>query len=207
MSPADTRPESRALDGDITNLLKEWSRGDEHALEQMMPLVYDRLQRLASGMLSQERGDHTLQSAALVNEAYMRLVQLDRVSWSDRAHFYALAARMMRRILVDHARRLGSQKRGERPALLPIELAEEMASQTSTDLLALDRAMRDLASQDEEQAQIVEMRYFGGLSRDEIAEVLGIGSATVTRRWRMARAWLFQQLSMTGDKVAPVELT
>jgi len=186
--------DSPGSSGDVTELLQEWSRGDEDALERMMPLVYERLQKIASGMLSFERRDHTLQSAALVNEAYIRLIQLDRVSWSDRAHFFALSARLMRRILVDHARKVGSKKRGEGERLLPLEVAEDMPGGTRPDLLALDRLLRDLAGHDPQQAQIVEMRYFGGLSRDEIAEVLGIGSATVTRRWRMARAWLFREL-------------
>lgn len=181
--------------GAITVLLRDWSQGDQAALERMMPLVYDRLEQIASGMLSCERADHTLQSAALVNEAYLRMIQLDRVSWSDRAHFFALSARLMRRVLVDHARRVSSAKRGNRPLLLPLEAAEDVAGNgPPPDILSLDQALQDLANHDEQQARIVELRYFGGLSRDEIAEVMGIGSATVTRRWRMARAWLFQHL-------------
>ena len=191
--PPDGSPDAAC--GDITELLQEWSRGNAAALERLMPLVYDRLHQIASGMLTFERGDHTLQSGALVNEAYLRLIQLERVSWSDRAHFFALSATLMRRILVDHARRVKSEKRGQGADLLPLEAALEVAGENRPDILALDQALKDLADKDPEEARIVEMRYFGGLSRDEIAVVLGIGSATVTRRWRMARAWLFQQLN------------
>lgn len=200
--PADDASQDGSTDairGEVTELLQAWSRGDDSAFERMMPLVYERLLQIASGMLTFERRDHTLQSGALVNEAYLRLVHLERVSWSDRAHFFALSATLMRRILVDHARKVKSEKRGQGADLLPLEAALEVAGEHRPDILALDQALKDLASKDPEEARIVEMRYFGGLSRDEIAEVLGVGSATVTRRWRMARAWLFQQL----NSVAP----
>ena len=192
--PAFESPSPAAEAGEVTALLQDWNRGNEAALEQMMPLVYGRLKEIASGMLSFERQQHTLQSAALVNEAYMRLIHLENVSWSDRAHFFALSARLMRRILVDHARRVGSIKRGDGVERVPLEVVDDIAGGAPVDLLALDQALRDLGDHDSELAQIVEMRYFGGLDRDEIAEVLGIGSATVTRRWRMARAWLYRAM-------------
>ncbi len=192
-SPQDGSPD--AIRGEVTELLQAWSRGDAAAFERMMPLVYERLLQIASGMLTYERRDHTLQSGALVNEAYLRLVHLERVSWSDRAHFFALSATLMRRILVDHARKVKSEKRGQGADFLPLEAALEVAGEKRPDILCLDLALKDLARKAPEEAKIVEMRYFGGLSRDEIAEVLGVGSATVTRRWRMARAWLYQQLN------------
>lgn len=181
---------------EITDLLQAWGRGESRALEQMMPLVYDRLHRLASGFLGVERKDHTLQSAALVNEVYLRLVDLDRISWNDRAHFFALCARFMRRILVDHARRSSSAKRGRSAIQLSLDdLHHVPEAGRRSDLIQLDEALIALAENDAEAARIVELRYFGGLNRDEIAEVTGLSSATVTRRWRMARAWLFQRLS------------
>ncbi|MEO1087885.1 MAG: sigma-70 family RNA polymerase sigma factor [Acidobacteriota bacterium] len=186
---------------EITDLLRAWGRGEGQALEQMMPLVYDRLHQLASGFLGVERRDHTLQSAALVNEVYLRLVDLDGISWNDRAHFFALCARFMRRILVDHARRSGSAKRGQ--AVIQLSLDDLHAvpeSRRSSDLVDLDGALNELAEKDPEAARIVELRYFGGLNRDEIAEVTRLSSATVTRRWRMARAWLFQRLKVDGHR-------
>lgn len=179
---------------DITELLRAWGHGDRQALERLMPLVYDRLHQLASGFLRYERANHTLQSSALVHEAYLRMVALDRVSWQDRAHFFALSARFMRRILIDHARRIRSRKRGQGQAPVPLEAVKHLAAEQHPDLLALDHALLRLAEQDPQQARIVELRYFGGLDREEIALVLGISSATVTRRWRMARAWLYRQL-------------
>ncbi|MDA8020541.1 MAG: sigma-70 family RNA polymerase sigma factor [Thermoanaerobaculia bacterium] len=186
------------MTADVTDLLQSWGRGDAAALEKVIPLVYERLCTLASGFLSQERKNHTLQTAALVNEAYLRMQQLEHVSWNDRAHFFALSARFMRRILIDHGRRVRSDKRGGDAPMVGIEMAEGVAFGRPEELLALDQALRDLAEHDRELAQIVELRYFGGLSREEIATVLGIGSATVTRRWRLARAWLFQQLKVDG---------
>ncbi len=179
----------------ITDLLQAWSGGDEHAAEELMPLVYDRLHELASGFLRNERSNHTLQSSALVHEAYLRMIRLEHVTWQDRAHFFALSARLMRRILIDHARQNKSIKRGEGEAKLPLAMAEHVSLDTHPDLLALDMALTRLTDRDPQQGRIVELRYFGGLDREEIAHVLGISSATVTRRWRMARAWLYRQLS------------
>lgn len=178
---------------DLTGLLHAWNRG-EAALNEVIPHAYERLCKLASGFLSRERSHHELQTAALVNEAYLRMLELDNVNWNDPEHFFALSARFMRRILIDHGRRVRCEKRGGDKAVVGIEVAESVAFRRPDELLQLDQALRDLAEYDEELAHIVELRYFGGLSREEIAERLGIGSATVTRRWRMARAWLYRQL-------------
>ena len=180
----------------VTALLRAWSRGDEAALERLIPLVYDCLRNVAHRFLARERRDHTLHSAALVHETYLRLLVLERIDWTDRAHFFALCARFMRRILVDHARHVGSEKRGAGIPRLPLEEAWDVpANLRSNDLLALESALEALAEKDPESARIVEMRFFGGLDREDIAEVLGTSSATVNRRWRMARAWLRQELA------------
>lgn len=179
---------------EITRLLIAWSGGDEKALDKLMPLVYGRLRRLAASYLRHERPDHTLQTSALVNEVYLRLIAQDQVNWRDRAHFYAISAQMMRRILVDHARRHGYAKRGG-PAknLTPAEL-DLVTDDKNPDVVEIDDALTALAEKDPQQAKLVELRYFGGLTKEEIAEVLGISSATVTRRWRLAKAWLYRYL-------------
>ncbi len=182
-------------DTNITNLLVAWRGGDPAAFEALLPMVYGQLKRLAGSFLRQERQEHTLQATALVHEAYVRLVELQRVEWQDRAHFFALCARLMRRILVDHARHNSRVKRGGGVVRVPLDEAFETAVGRRPDFLELDRALRDLAAQDATMAEIVTLRYFGGLNRDELGEVLGIGSATVTRQWRRARAWLLQELS------------
>ena len=179
---------------EITRLLIAWSGGDEKALDKLMPLVYGRLRRLAASYLRQERPDHTLQTSALVNEAYLRLIAQEQVNWRDRAHFFAIAAQMMRRILVDHARHHGYAKRGgSAKNLLPVEL-DRVTIERDPDVIAVDEALNALAEKDPQQAKLVELRYFGGLKKEEIAEVLGISSATVTRRWRLAKAWLYRYL-------------
>ena len=182
-------------EGRVTSLLLDWSGGDRQALEELMPLVYDQLRLLASGCLRGERQGHTLETAGLVNEAFLRLIDQERVHWRDRAHFFAIAGRMMRRILVDHARRHASAKRGGRVEKVALPDLDLVPVEPETDLVALDEALVALAEQDSESARIVELRYFGGLNREEIAAVLGMSSASVTRRWRMARAWLYDQLS------------
>ncbi len=184
-------PETSA---EITRLLVAWSRGDESAIDRLVPLVHDRLRRLAGRFLQSERPDHTLQTQALVNEAYLRLIDQDQVSWRDRAHFFAIAGRMMRRILVDYARRRGYAKHGGQALRVSPDELERLTVDRGAELVALDEALKILASRDQQLAQLVELRYFGGLNRDEIAEVLGISSATVTRRWRMAKAWLYRYL-------------
>ena len=179
----------------ITQLLVDWGKGDQAALEKLMPLVYDELRRLASNYLRRERATHTLQPTALVNEAYLKLVDQRDAKWQNRAHFFGISAQLMRRILVDHARQHQAAKRGgSNQQRLSITSAERFAKQPEVDLLALNEALEELTQMDPQQAQIVELKFFGGLSINETAEVLGIGHATVERDWKMARAWLRRQL-------------
>ena len=179
----------------ITQLLIDWGRGDQAALEKLMPLVYSELRRLATNYLRRERAGHTLQPTALVNEAYLKLVSQKNAKWQNRAHFFAISAQLMRRILVDHARRHQALKRGgSEQRRLSITTAEELAAQPAIDLLALNEALDELAKMDPQQSRIVELKFFGGLSIEETAEVLGIGHATVEREWKSARAWLRTQL-------------
>jgi RNA polymerase sigma factor (TIGR02999 family) len=182
---------------EVTQLLLAWGAGDQQALERLTPLVYQELHRLAHRYLARERSDHTLQATALVNEAYVRLVDMQGVGWRDRAHFFAVAARMMRRILVDFARARSYQKRdgGER-----VSLNESLviAGKPGAELVALDEALNRLAELDPRKSQVVELRYFGGLRGEEIAEALKISPETVTRDWRAAKAWLYRQLSEGG---------
>ena len=178
----------------VTALLVAWSKGDEHALEALTPLVYDELRRLARSYMRQERSGHTLQSTALVHEAFLRLID-QRVQWNSRAHFFGIAAQMMRRILVDHAKAQSTAKRGA--GALRIELDEGLATAPSrdVDLLALDEALERLTKLDPQRSRIVELRFFGGLSNEESAEVLGVSPATIQRQWAGARAWLFHELN------------
>lgn len=179
----------------ITQLLVDWSKGDQAALEKLMPLVYDELRRLASNYLRRERASHTLQPTALVNEAYLKLVDQRHAKWQNRAQFFGISAQLMRRILVDHARQHQAAKRGgSKQQRLSITSAERVAKQPQIDLLALNEALDELTVMDPQQAQIVELKFFGGLSIEETAEVLGISHATVERDWKMARAWLRRQL-------------
>lgn len=177
----------------VTRLLAEWRGGSQEALDELMPLVYDELRRLAKGYLRSERPDHTLQGTALVNEAYMRLVDMD-VSWSDRAHFFAVAARLMRRMLVDHARANRREKRGGGEPKLSIEEPLIASPEREPELLALDEALTRLAEQDPRKSRVVELHFFGGMTYDETAEALGISPATVHRELRMAKAWLHREL-------------
>ena len=179
---------------EITHLLVSWSGGDRAALDQLMPMVYERLRRLATSMLRHERHDHTLQTSALVNEAYLRLINQSQVNWRDRAHFYAIAGKMMRRILVDYARKQNYQKRGGHVQRIRLDTIDDVPINRAPDLLALDDALNSLAKHDATLARLVELRYFGGLTKEEIGVVLGISSATVTRRWRMVKAWLYSYL-------------
>ena len=179
----------------ITKLLIDWSQGDQAALEKLMPLIYDELRRLASNYLRRERAGHTLQPTALVNEAYLKLVDQRHARWQNRAHFFGISAQLMRRILVDHARQHQAAKRGgSQQQRLSITSAERVVKQPQIDLLALNEALDELALIDPQQAQIVELKFFGGLSIEETAEVLGISHATVERDWKVARAWLRRQL-------------
>lgn len=179
----------------VTQLLVDWSKGDQAAIEKLMPLVYSELRRLASNYLRRERQGHTLQPTALVNEAYLKLVDQRNAKWQNRAQFFGISAQLMRRILVDHARQHQAEKRGgSEQQRLSITSAEALIKQPEVDLLALNEALEQLSKLDPQQCRIVELKFFGGLSIEETAEVLGIGHATVERDWKMARAWLRRQL-------------
>ena len=182
----------------ITRLLIDWSHGDEKALEMLTPLVYQELRRLAASYMRRERPDHTLQSTALVHEAYVRLVD-QRVEWKSRSHFFGIAAQMMRRILVDHAKQHKSAKRGA--GIRPVTLDEPLlvAPQASLDIVALDDALCALNAIEPQRARIVELRFFGGLTNEETAEVLAISPATVQRQWSGARAWLYHEVNRTNE--------
>jgi RNA polymerase sigma factor (TIGR02999 family) len=179
---------------DVTGLLDAWAGGDRTALDRLLPLVENELHRLAHRYLQRERAGHTLQTTALVNEAYLRLVDQRHGRWQNRAHFFAIAAQMMRRILIDHARRIAYAKRGggSRPASL--DEACVIADERAGELVALDEALRSLARVDDRKSRVVELRYFGGLSVEETAEVLGVHPDTVTRDWRRAKAFLRREL-------------
>ena len=186
-------------DGEITQFLLRWNAGDEDALEPLIQSVYAELRRLASAYLRREHAHQALQTSALVNEAYLRLIDQRRVVWQNRSHFFGIAAQIMRRILIDDARRRHYAKRGGGVTPLSLDEALTVSHDRAPELIALDDALTDLARIDAQQARIVEMRYFGGLTNEEIAEVLGISSRTVIRGWRMARAWLFRALGDGGQ--------
>ena len=179
---------------EITQLLEEWSSGNQTALDRLYPLVYDELRRLARQYMRREKQGHTLQTTALINEAYVRLVDQKDVHWANRSHFFAISARIMRRILIDHARRKLYAKRGGGAQRVSLDDNATFADSAS-ELILLDEALRSLADMDPRRSQVVELRYFGGLNNVEIAGVLQISENTVTRDWNMARAWLYQQLS------------
>jgi RNA polymerase sigma factor (TIGR02999 family) len=182
---------------DVTALLSAWQTGDPEALERLVPFVYDELRRVARARLRAERADHVLQTTALVHEAYLRLLDIDHMTVRDRAHLLALAARLMRQILVDHARRKRAHKRGGSIAVLPLdEVSGRAASEPpSLDVLALNEALEELATFDARLSKVVEIKFFGGLSIAETAEALRVSTATVERDWAVARAWLHQRLS------------
>jgi RNA polymerase sigma factor (TIGR02999 family) len=179
----------------ITQLLIEWREGDESARDKLIPLVYDELRRLAHHYLRGERSSPTLQTSDLVNEAYLRLVDHKGMRWQNRAHFYAVAAQAIRRILVDHARSRGAAKRGGRADLIGLDEAATLPQQQAADIVALDDALRELAVFDSRKSKIVEMRYFGGMTIEETAQALEISTATVSRDWDTARAWLLRAMS------------
>jgi RNA polymerase sigma factor (TIGR02999 family) len=183
---------------EVTRLLGNWSRGDPQAREALMPLVYAELRRLAASYLRRERTDHTLQPTALVHEAYIRLVEQKKVQWQDKSHFFAITAQLMRRILVDHARGHLADKRGSGAPRVPLTEAIVMSQERPAELLALDESLSRLAALDAQQARVVELRVFAGLTVEETAEVLGISPATVKRDWRMAKAWLLQEAESGG---------
>jgi RNA polymerase sigma-70 factor (ECF subfamily) len=177
----------------VTQLLLDWRSGNQEAMERLMPLVYDELRRLAKHYMRSERPEHTLQATALVNEAYIRLVDM-KVSWQDRAHFFAVAARLMRRLLVDHARAHQRAKRQGDGPKVSLDEAAEVSSTPASNLVALDEALTRMAEFDPRKSEIVELHFFGGLSNDEVAEALGISRATVQRDLRLAKAWLNREL-------------
>jgi RNA polymerase sigma factor (TIGR02999 family) len=179
----------------ITQLLAEWSEGNQSALDELYPLVYEELHRLARRYMSRERKGHTLQTTALINEAYVRLVDQRNVRWANRSHFFAISAQIMRRILIDHARRQAYAKRGGGAKQVSLEEAAIVAPDQASELVRLDEALQILAKMDERRCHVVELRYFGGLSNEEIAGVLKVSENTVTRDWNLARAWLYQQLT------------
>lgn len=184
----------------ITELLIDWNRGDKGALDRLMPLVYDELRNVARHRLAVEDQGHTLQSAALVNETYIRLVDQERTQWRNRAHFFAISARLMRRILVDHARQRRTGKRGGDQTKLSLDHSLGLQERKELDVVALDEALDTLSKLDSQQARVIELRFFGGLTIEETGEALGISPATVTRDWVTAKAWLFDQLNRSKDE-------
>ena len=178
----------------VTELLSSWCAGDAGALAELTPLVHAELHRLARRQMRAERVGHTLQTTAIVNEAYLKLVDLSRVRWQDRTHFFAMAARMMRHILVDYARSRGSQKRGGDALFVPLDEAAAVTAEPSGDLVALDEALNALAHVDPRKSRIVELRFFGGLTVEETADAIGVSPETVMRDWRLAKVWLLREL-------------
>ena len=187
---------------DVTVLLQAWSRGDEEALQKLLPLVYRDLRQAARRYMAGERPGHLLQTTALVNETYLRLVDVQKVSWKNRAHFLAMCAQLMRRILTDFARSRGYQKRSGKMNRVTFTEALWVAPQSDTDLAALDAAMKKLAAVDERKSRVVEMRFFGGLTVQESAEVLKVSQDTVMRDWKFAKVWLLRELNGEGHRGA-----
>ena len=183
---------------DVTQLLVAWNNGDAAALEQLIPLVQTELYRLARHYMRNERAGHPLQPTALVNEAYIRLIEWQNVEWQNRAHFFGVSAQLMRRILVDFARQR-PRVAGESAHMVSIEAAADLAEARTADLVALDDALKSLAEIDERKSRIVELRFFGGLGNEEVAEILGIAEITVIREWNKAKAWLFRELNKAGE--------
>jgi RNA polymerase sigma factor (TIGR02999 family) len=180
---------------DVTGLLLAWSQGDSSAFDKLVPLVYQELRRLARHYMAQERREHTLQATALVNEAYLRLIDVNRMQWQNRAHFFAVSAQMMRRILVEFARRRHRHKRGGEAQHVALEEAPELSGENEPDIVAIDEALGKLATIDQRMSQVVELRFFGGLSIEESAEVLKVSAETVMRDWKTAKAWLLRELA------------
>ncbi|HVQ39209.1 MAG TPA: sigma-70 family RNA polymerase sigma factor [Pyrinomonadaceae bacterium] len=194
----ESSPMSTLTADNLTGLLHDWREGDKAALDRLTPLVYDELRRIAHRYVQRERDGHTLQTTALVNEAYLRLVGQQKVDWQNRAHFFAVTAQVMRHILIDHARRRRFAKHGGDFQQVPLEEAVVMTQQRADELIALDEALGELAGFDPRKSRVVELRYFGGLSLEETAEVLEISLMTVRRDWRAAKAWLFRGMRDEG---------
>jgi RNA polymerase sigma factor (TIGR02999 family) len=179
---------------EISLILKDWSEGRRESADALLTLVYDELKRIAREYLRKERSDHTLQPTALVHEAYLKLIDISDVSWQDRAHFFAVASNVMRRILVDHARARLTHKRGGEVQRIALEDAVSISNEPDIDVLSLDEALKKLAVFDDQQSRLVELRFFGGLTIEETAHVLGISPATVKREWTFAKAWLYRRI-------------
>ncbi|MCI0445822.1 sigma-70 family RNA polymerase sigma factor [bacterium] len=185
---------------EITELLEAWSGGDKKALDELIQLVYKELHRLAHRQLAKERQDHTLQTTALVNEAYLKLVDQKRVKWQGRSHFFALSSQLMRRILVDYARSRQYAKRGGGKSALPLDEALIVAPERASEMIALDEALTELANHDERKARIVELRFFSGMSIDETSELLGVSPGTVMKDWTLAKAWLQREMDRSSSE-------
>jgi len=183
-----------ATQSELTNLLDNWKRGDPDALEKLTPLIYDELRRIAHRYARRERNDHTLQTTALINEAYVRLAGGQSPDWQNRQHFFAVTAQVMRHILIDHARRRRALRHGGDGQLVSLSEAEAMTNERAAELVALDDALAELASFDSRKSEVVQLRYFGGLSLEETAEALGVSLMTVRRDWRAAKAWLYKKV-------------
>ncbi len=192
-----------SLPDEVTQLLLKWSKGDNAAFDELIPVVYAELKKIARRYMGKERLDHTLQTSALINEAYLRLVDQQSIQWQDRNHFFAVAARIMRHILIDHARSYRYAKRGGGAEKVPLEEAANLSIQRADELLALEEVLNDLSAVDPRKSQIIELRFFGGLTVQETADVLNLSPVTVMREWRAAKAWLHQGL--TGTEPAPKE--
>lgn len=192
-----------STDHDVSVLLRAWTQGNAQALDKLIPIVYQELHRLARNYMRNEREGHSLQPTALVNEAYLRLVDYNNMQWQDRAHFFAVSAQLMRRILVEHARRKNNLKRGA--GVTHIELDETKFWKSTPDLTVIDDALNELAKVDQRKVQVVEMRFFGGLTVEETAEVMKISTITVSREWNTAKAWLHRELRRTPHGSSPVE--
>jgi len=184
---------------EITRLLQDWHGGDQAALDRLVPLVYDELRRMAKRYLRRQAPGHTLQTTAIINEAYLRMVNLPEIDWQNRAHFFAIAAQVMRHLLLDHARAKHRAKRGGDAQQVSLDEAAMVSVERSEELLALDDALNRLATLDPRQSRIVELRYFGGLTVDEVAEVSGISAVTVAREWAKAKGRLYRELNRTGN--------
>ena len=194
MKPSAKEDGRTECPGDVTQLLLDWSNGNKEALAELMPVVYAELRRLARGYLRRESRPHTLQATALVHEAYLQLIDQRNVRWQNRAHFFGIAATLMRRILVEHARRHQALKRGNAESKLSVDEAIGFSKKSDMDLLALDDALTSLATMDPQKSRIVELRFFGGLTVEETAEVLNVAPITVHRAWRIIKAWLRQEM-------------
>ncbi len=190
---------TESSEGEVTLLLNQWGQGDAEALDELLPIVYRELRTMAARHLNKERSDHTLQATDLVHEAYMRLVGQKNAQWHNRAHFFAIAAQAMRRILVDHARKNLADKRIGSNRRVPLEWAPELSQEPDPSVLEVDEVLKRLTSIDERQGRVVELRFFGGLTVSETAKVLEVSEATIAREWRMAKAWLRREMDRDSD--------